>query len=104
MVHSDRSSDEEIYALSQSVYTPSDGDILNYTTKIGAYKTLKAVDVINKNELKVTQSGFNSVNRTGYTYVNFFIIKRNAVASRDKAILNTVLLRYYAIKNQNLNN
>ena len=102
VVRSDGSAEEEVKEVSQSVYTPTESDIMNYTFRFGMYKGHKAVDVINKTQIKVTQAGFNYTDRTGYKYIKFLINEFNLLP-RDKSILTAILRKYYAKLNPQTN-
>ena len=102
MVQSDGSAEEEIKEMNQSIYTPTESDIMNYTFRFGTYKGHKAVDVINKTQMKVKQAVFNYTDRTGYKYIKFLINKFNLLP-RDKTILTAILRKYYAKRNPQSN-
>ena len=94
MVQSDGSAEEEVKEVSQSVYTPSESDIMNYTFRFGMYKGYKAIDVVNKTQIKVSQLGYNYTDRTGYKYIKF-LIKEVNLLPRDITILNAIIRKYY---------
>ena len=102
VAQSDGSAEEEVKEVSKSVYTPSESDILNYTFRFGMYKGQKAIDVVNKTQIKVSQLGYNYTDRTGYKYIKF-LIKEVNLLPRDITILNAIIRKYYVRNNPQSN-
>ena len=103
LIHSDGSADDEIKALNQPIlYKPTECDIVNYTFRFGIYKGCKAIDVIDRTTMKVTQAGNNYADRTGYKYIKF-LLKEVNLLPRDKIILSALLRQYYAKHNPQSN-
>ena len=94
VIQSDGSAEEEVKEVSKSVYTPSESDIMNYTFRFGMYKWQKAIDVVNKTQIKVSQLGYNYTDRTGYKYIKF-LMKEVNLLPRDITILNAIVRKYY---------